>query len=106
MGCNNLIRDKGAHLIINADDFIKAMGWESDAILQQAKKEGIQRSMFYDLNPTEKLVVAALEEHDEQCANDLSIKLGMTLPEVNSILFALEMNGIVRSMAGGTYSLV
>lgn len=106
VGCNNLIRDKGAHLISNAEDFIKAMGWESDAILQQARKEGIQRSMFYDLNPTEKLVVAALEEHDEQCANDLSIKLGMTLPEVNSILFALEMNGIVRSMAGGTYSLV
>ena len=105
-GCNNLIRAKGASLITNADDFIDAMGWESDAVLQQAKKKGIQRSMFYELNTTEEIIVSALEKNGEMYPIDLSSAVGMTLSEVNSILFALEMSGVVRSMAGGTYSLV
>ena len=82
------------------------MGWESAAVLQQAKKEGIQRSMFYELNPTEEIIVSALEKNGEMYPIDLSSAVGMTLSEVNSILFALEMSGVVRSMAGGTYSLV
>lgn len=105
-GCNNLIRDKGAHLITNADDFIKEIGWESDAILQQAKKEGIQRSMFYDLDPMEKTIVSALENNGDMYALDISTTLGLSLSEVNSILFALEMNGVVRSMAGGMFSVI
>ena len=105
-GCNNLIRAKGASLITNADDFIDAMGWESAVVLQQAKKKGIQRSMFYELNPTEEIIVSALEKNGEMYPIDLSSAVGMTLSEVNSILFALEMSGVVRSMAGGTYSLV
>ena len=45
-GCNNLIRDNGAALITSADDLVKAMGWNDDALLGRARKAGIERTLF------------------------------------------------------------
>ena len=62
--------------------------------------------MFYELNPTEEIIVSALEKNGEMYPIDLSSAVGMTLSEVNSILFALEMSGVVRSMAGGMFCII
>lgn len=104
-GCNNLIRDNGAHLITCADDFIKSMGWECDAILQEAKKKGIERELFPVLNDKEEKVVNALQKLGDAELNLISSTTGLSISELNSTLFILEMNGVVRSLAGGKYCL-
>ena len=105
-GCNNLIRDNGAGLISSAEDFIKAMGWQSDALLQQAKSEGIERSFFPDLTDEEQAIVAVLDQEGDLQQNILSVKTNLPIGKLTAILFQLEMKGVVRPLAGGNYHLL
>lgn len=105
-GCNNLIRDNGAALITGAADFVKAMGWEDDARLAAAQKHGIERQLFPDLNADERLIADTLAKTNDLQINMLSVKTGLPISRLASMLFTLEMKGVVRTMAGATYHLV
>ena len=91
-GCNNLIRDNGAALITCADDFMKAMGWQDEARLQQAKSDGIERTLFPDLNDLQ--------------LNIISVKTSIPIGQLTALLFQLEMKGIIKPLAGGMYHLL
>ena len=106
VGCNNLIRDNGAQLITSAEDFVKAMGWQSDALLRQAKASGIERSLFPDLTAEEQTVVRALDEMGDLQLNQLSVGTNLPIGQLTALLFQLEMKGVVRPLAGGTYHLL
>ena len=105
-GCNNLIRDNGAALITSADDFIMAMGWQNDALLQRAQQEGIERQLFPDLTPDEQTVVNILAKHNDLQMNMLSVQSNIPIGQLTAILFSLEMKGVVRQQAGGTCHLM
>ena len=105
-GCNNLIRDNGAGLISSAEDFIKAMGWQSDALLLQAKSEGIERTFFPDLTDEEQAIVVVLDQEGDLQQNILSVKTNLPIGKLTAILFQLEMKGVVRPLAGGNYHLL
>ena len=105
-GCNQLIRDNGAALITGADDFVKAMGWQTDAQLQQAKADGIERTLFPNLSDDERRVVKILDEMGDLQLNLLSVKTNVPIGQLNALLFQLEMKGVVRPLAGGTYHLL
>ena len=105
-GCNNLIRDNGAALITSAEDFVLAMGWQTDVQLQQAKNEGIERNCFPDLTDKEQQVVKILDEMGDLQQNILSVKANIPISQLNAILFQLELKGVVRSLAGGSYHLL
>ncbi len=105
-GCNNLIRDNGAALISNASDFVKAMGWQNDAELKKAQHEGIERQLFPDLNADEQTVVNILIKNNDIQLNILSVQSNIPIGKLTAILFQLEMKGIVKPLAGGTYHLI
>ncbi len=105
-GCNNLIRDNGAALITSAFDLVKAMGWEEDEKLQAARKEGIERQLFPDLSPDEERIVSLLRKTNDLQLNIISIRCGLPVGTVTSLLFSMEMKGVVKPYAGGTYHLL
>ena len=105
-GCNQLIRDNGAQLITSADDFVLAMGWQNDALLQKAKTEGIERSCFPNLSDDEQHLVSILNQPGDLQLNHLSVKTNMPVSQLTALLFQLEMKGVVRPMAGGNYHLL
>lgn len=105
-GCNNLIRDNVAGLITSADDFVRAMGWQTDKVLRQARMEGIERNCFPDLSEEEKVVVKALDEMGDLQQNVLSVKTNIPISRLTALLFQLEMKGVVRPLAGGSYHLL
>ena len=105
-GCNNLIRDNGASLITSADDFVKAMGWQMDAKLRQAQTEGIERSMFPELSDEEQKIARILDEFGDFQLNQLSVKSDIPIGQLTALLFQMEMKGVVRAMAGGSYHLL
>ena len=105
-GCNNLIRDNGASLITSADDFVKAMGWQMDAKLRQAQTEGIERSMFPELSDEEQKIARILDEFGDFQLNQLSVKSNIPIGQLTALLFQMEMKGVVRAMAGGSYHLL
>ena len=105
-GCNNLIRDNRAALIASADDFIAAVGWQSDVALHEARTAGIERTLFPDLTPDEQAVVDLLSRTNDLQLNVISVRTNQTVGALTATLFTLEMKGIVRPMAGGTYHLL
>lgn len=105
-GCNNLIRSNGAGLITSATDFIKDMGWQDDATLMRAKQQGIERSLFPELSPEEQLIVNALAKTNDLQINLISVKTNIDISRLTSLLFTLEMKGVIKTFAGGMYHLL
>ena len=105
-GCNALIRDNGAGLITGAADFVNAMGWQNDALLQQAKAEGIERTLFPNLSEEEQRLVDVLSQTGDLQLNQLSVKANIAIGQLTALLFQLEMKGVVRPLAGGSYHLL
>ena len=105
-GCNNLIRDNGAGLISNAEDFVKAMGWLDETRLQQAFADGIERNLFPDLSPEEQTIVSLLQQTNDLQLNIITVKTGIPIGRLTALLFQLEMKGVVKPLAGGIYHLL
>lgn len=107
-GCNNLIRDNKAQLITSAQDIVNVMGWQHAEELQKARQAGISRSMFAEetLTDGERLMVRFLREHGDSQVNDMAAQTGMSISTINSALFSLEMQGIVKPLSGNFYHLI
>ncbi len=105
-GCNRLIGSNGASLITSAEDFVQLMGWQSDARLSQAKVDGIERMLFPNLSAEEQAVVSALDAAGDLQLNQLTVKTNLPIGQVTALLFQLEMKGVVRPLAGGSYHLL
>ena len=101
-GTNQLIRDNKAALIENAEDFVKAMGWETP----NSKPEAVQREMFLDLTPEETKVVELLRSRGDLQVNALVMLSDIPFSQMTTLLFQLEMKGVVRAMVGGVYRLL
>ena len=105
-GCNNAIRENKAMLLTSVEDFVKAMGWEDDALRIEAQKKGIERQLFPDLSPEQQRIVDVLTKSNDLQLNQLSAKTGIPIGDITSILFQMEMMGVVKPMAGGNYHLL
>lgn len=105
-GCNNLIRDNGAMLITSAEDIVKAMGWDDDARLATARQKGIERNLFPELSEEAKVIVDALSKENDQQLNVLIANTGMAVGTMQAKLFELEMQGVVKPLAGSVYHLM
>lgn len=105
-GCNNLIRSCGAGLITSAADFVQDMGWENEASLEQARSNGIERQLFPSLNADEQRVVDVLKATNDLRQDVIAVKTGLPAGSLTALLFQLEMKGVVKAYAGGTYHLM
>lgn len=105
-GCNKMIRNNTAALITSAADFVEGIGWQTDAILQKAQQQGIERQMFPNLTDEEQTVVNILNNNNDLQRNILSVQTNIPIGRLTAILFSLEMKGVVKTLAGGTYHLI
>ena len=103
-GCNELIRNNRASLILSAEDFVDAMDWNMAP--NQARKT-VQRELFPELNEEEKKIICLLEAHPEGIQiNLLVVEANIPINQMSALLFELEMKGVVRALAGGLYKLI
>ena len=107
-GCNNLIRDNGAGLISNADDFVKAMGWPTvkDMPLFSQSLASVVGSQIPNLTPEERQVVCLLQQTNDLQLNIITVKTGIPIGRLTALLFQLEMKCVVKLLTGGMYHLL
>lgn len=104
IGCNELIRNNRASLILSAEDFVKAMGWTHPDDKPNAI---VQRELFPELSEDERKVVDLLRQTPEGIQiNALVVGANIPINRMSALLFELEMKGVVRAMAGGVYRLL
>lgn len=101
-GCNQLIRDNGAGLITSADDLVDAMGWRTET----EKPQTVERTLFPDLSPEEQRIVSLLTANSDLQLNIIAVKTNLPISQATALLFQLEMKGVVKPLAGGTYHLL
>ena len=103
-GCNDLIKNNRASLILSAEDFVNAMGWSSPDCNPQ---KTIQRELFPELSEEEKKVAEALQRApDGMQINILVVETNIPINRMSALLFEMEMKGVVRALAGGVYRLI
>jgi DNA processing protein len=100
-GCNDLIRRNKAGLITSGEEMLEAMNW----MPQPEKKPKIQRSLFIELNPLEKIVVDLLSTRESMHIDELNLKSGLNASAAAGALLTLELQGVVISMPGKLYKL-
>ena len=103
-GCNKLIRDNGAALITSADDFMKAMNWSA---VSSAATASVQRQMFVELTPDEERVLTCLQKAGDELPMDLlSLETDIAAGRLGTLLFQLELKGLVRTLGGTRYKAI
>lgn len=106
MGCNELIRQHKAQLITCAQDMVEALGWIQQNKLRKNLQDGIQQQLFPKLSPEEQKVVESLQKVDNKQINLIAVDTGIPIGQLSSLLFTLEMKGVVKMMNGGLYRLL
>ena len=100
-GCNQLILNQKAHLLLNGNAFLKWMEWEE----KKTPQKEIQRSIFIELTSEEKLVVETVSKGALHI-DVISSKSKIPISKINILLFNLEMNGVISSLPGKMYKLI
>lgn len=89
-------------MIQSAEDVVKAMNWDHAPVVPQV----VQRQLFPELSPEEEQVVSHLKKHPDGIqVNTLVVETNIAINRMTSLLFNLEMQGVVRALAGGVYKL-
>lgn len=100
-GCNQLIRNDQAHLLLGADDFLQKMGW-----LKNKQAEDRQRKIFSNLSELQQSLLVLIENEPMIHADILALKAKLAISKLHSELFYLELEGLVQCHPGKRYSLI
>lgn len=97
-GCNRMIRNNTAALITSAQDFVEEMRWSE-------RGKMVEGELFVELTEEEEQVVTVLRKTNDLQLNMIAVQTNIPIGQTTALLFALEMKGVVRPLAGGMYHL-
>ena len=93
-GCNKLIRTGRAQLVTSAAELTEALCWDKAA--ENKAQAAQEKELFPVLTADEQLVANTLAGSDGMQLNMLAAKTGIHVGKLMSLLFGLEMRGIVK----------
>lgn len=99
-GCNQLIAKVTGALVSSGEDIARLMGWE---IRGEVKEQ--QLSFETETRPLDNALYDLVAELQPIHVNDLVRRTGMSVSEVSSQLFDLEIDGYITAMPGGMFAL-
>lgn len=101
VGCNNLIKTQKAHLLSSPNDIIFGLGWESKKTVTSHQKK-----LFVELSDQEREVMQVLEETGKEQLDWIALQSKKSISQTASLLFGLELKGVIRSLPGKLYERI
>lgn len=101
-GCNELIKQQKAQLISSGEDVLQFLGWNTP---QKNKEQAIQMELFRELSEKEARIHRFLQESPKQHLEIIAQRCELSIFEASSVLFEMEMSGIIRALPGKLFSL-
>ena len=101
-GCNDLIKRNKAGILTSPQDLIDVLNWE----LKSERKAPIQKQLFIDLKDEEKIIYDFLLEKNKQHIDFISLSCKIPTYKLATLLFNLEMKGLVRPLQGKLFETV
>lgn len=105
-GCNQLIASNTANILVNAEQFVEAMGWDKDLTLKKRLQDGIQQDLFTHLDTDKKKIAEILRNNDRVALNTLATLTGIQIGQLRTMVFEMEMAGIIKALPGNSFRLV
>lgn len=96
-GCNWLIKTNRAALITSVNDFYELMNWEKPGQTSKLKQQ------YLPISVEEENILKLLFEYKECGIDFICERLDMSISKASTILFHLEMSGLVRCLPGKRY---
>lgn len=104
-GCNKLIKEHKAHILVQANDVVEMLNWDSP--LPEGKKEESKVVLQIPIDQEEQKVVDILAQQPEAMLMDmLSWHTQLSVSKLASVLLSLEFKGVIRSLPGKKYQMV
>lgn len=100
-GCNSLIKANKAALVENTADVEYVLGWQPER-----QKAPVQRTLFSDLDDTEKSVYELLSAENELTIDALSRNLDLPVYKLSAVLLQMEFRALIKCYPGNIYRLV
>ena len=97
-GCNALIRSNKAALAECSDDIEYFLSWK-----REKSKQPVQRTLFSDLDDTEKLIYELLMKEGELTIDTICRSLEMPVYKLSSVLLQMEFKGFLKCYPGNLY---
>ncbi len=101
-GCNRLITQNKAALLIGANELLDMMNW----LPLPEKKKKIQRQLFIEMTAEEKIIFDLLNNADQLPVDELYFKSGLSSSAAAGALLSLELQNVVQSLPGKLYKLL
>ena len=102
-GCNNLIKTQQAQMITQAADIIYMLDWEIEESDRVPPK---QTKLFIDLSEDEKIIYNYLKAHKKQLLDTIALQCNISTSKALTILFNMELKGVVRPLPGKLFELL
>lgn len=101
-GCNDLIKNNKAAILTSAKDLIEMLNWESPLNV----KKPIQKQLFVELTDNEQLIYDFLTQKGKEMIDLISMNCKLPIHQTTSLLFNLEMKGMVKPLPGKLYEAI
>lgn len=102
-GCNNLIRQNKASLLMEAAEIAEILQWRNPRPETPAAQA---LTLPLDLTDDERKVYEAIVRLDKPDADTLAEVTGFSIPDLSMLLLSLECKSVVESVAGQRYRQV
>jgi len=99
-GCNSLIKSNKAALIESSADIEYFLNWKSEK-----SKPAVQRTLFSDLDETEKSIFELLSGESELTIDTICRSLSLPVYKLSAILLQMEFKGLIKCYPGNLYRI-
>ncbi len=100
-GCNSLIKNNKAFLAECSDDIEYFLDWKPEKT-----KPAIQRTLFSDLDESEKIIFELLSKQGELTIDTICRSLNIPVHKLSSLLLQMEFKGLVKCSPGNLYRAI
>ena len=102
-GCNQLIKSNKAAMITSVKDLEYILDWKID---KDKNPKSIQKKLFIDLSDEEKIICDYLIKEGKQSLDIIALYCEFSIQKTVTILFNLEIKGVVKPLPGKLYEAI
>jgi DNA processing protein len=95
-GCNDLIKRNKAGILTCPEDLIELLNWNLNA----EKKPVVQKQLFIELTEEEQRIYDCLLANGKQYIDAIALQCNIPVYKLATLLFSLEMKGVIRPLQG------
>ena len=103
IGCNRLIKSQKASLLTSVKDLEYILNWDLD---EKKEQKSIQKQLFVELKEDEQNIYDYLLKEGKQSLDLIALYCNFPIQRTATLLFNLEMKGVIKPLPGKIYEAV